>query len=108
MLGPLLLDQNLICGIGVAWGSEILNRAKLLPNKKACEQDLSHLYASIMYYSHVSLELYTDELDKHTHSKETLRQFINSWFKNLYEIREMKVYKKANTITVGGRTWHIK
>lgn len=105
MLGPLLLDQSIIAGIGVAWGSEILYKANLLPNVKAYLQDLSKL-ADIMFtigseirtiYGFHLLEMSTVEL----------KDFINQWFTNLYEIRNMKVYKKGTQVTVGGRKWWI-
>ncbi len=105
MLGPLLLDQNIIAGVGVAWGSEILHKAGLLPNVKAYLQDLSQL-ADIMFtigseirtlYGFHLLEMSTVEL----------KDFINQWFTNLYEIRQMKVYKKGTQVTVGGRKWWI-
>lgn len=105
MLGPLLLDQSIIAGIGVAWGSEILHKANLLPNVKAYLQDLSKL-ADIMFtigseirtiYGFHLLEMSTVEL----------KDFINRWFTNLYEIRQMKVYKKGTQVTVGGRKWWI-
>lgn len=105
MLGPLLLDQSIIAGVGVAWGSEILHKANLLPNVKAYLQDLSQL-ADVMYtigseirtiYGFHLLEMSTVEL----------KDFINRWFTNLYEIRQMKVYKKGTQVTVGGRKWWI-
>ena len=40
-------------------------------------------------------------------SKETdYRSFINKWFKNLYEVREMKAYKKTTQVKAVGRTWY--
>jgi hypothetical protein len=40
-------------------------------------------------------------------SKETdYRSFINKWFKNLYEVREMKAYKKTTQVKAAGRTWY--
>ena len=42
-LAILLLDQSKICGIGVAWGSEILFKANLRPDIRACDQNLTNL-----------------------------------------------------------------
>lgn len=106
MLGPLLLDQNIIAGIGVAWGSEILGMAGLYPNVKAYQQNLSNL-ANIMFtigneikrlYNWYILERDALGLDL----------FINTWFRNLYSIRKMSFYKKGKQIEVSGRTWYVK
>jgi Fe-S-cluster containining protein len=32
---------------------------------------------------------------------------INDWFENLYEIREMDVYKKGSKLQVLGRGWWV-
>lgn len=103
VLGSLLLDQSLISGIGVAWGSEILVRAGLKPNLKACEQDLSKLIFVMIEIRDEIKQLYSSALSKTNDYK----GFINSWFKNLYEIRVMKAYKKGTQIKVSGRTWWI-
>ena len=104
MLGPLLLDQNVIAGIGVAWGSEILNKAGLLPNVKAYQQDLSKL-AEVMYNIgseiRVTYGFYVlEQVD--------IKQFILKWFRNLYAVRQMEVYKNGVIISVGGRNWWIR
>ena len=104
MLGPLLLDQNIIAGIGVAWGSEILNKAGLLPNVKAYQQDLSKL-AEVIYNIgseiRVTYGFYVLE-------QVNIQLFILKWFRNLYEVRQMEVYKKGQSIAVGGRNWWIR
>lgn len=104
MIGPLLLDQNVIAGIGVAWGSEILNKAGLLPNVKAYQQDLSKL-ADVIYNIgseiRVTYGFYVlEQVD--------IKQFILKWFRNLYAIRQMEVYKKGLSVSVGGRNWWIR
>ena len=43
-LGPALINQSNICGIGVAWGSEILYSSNLRPELPANKQDLSKLH----------------------------------------------------------------
>lgn len=106
-LGSLLLDQNLISGIGVAWGSEILYKANLRPELKACEQDLSGLFNALVDIRDYVTNLYGIYL-KNITNKTDLKVFINGWFKNLYALRQMKVYKKAKEIKVAGRVWHIK
>ncbi len=106
-LGSLLLDQNLISGIGIAWGSEILCKANLRPELKACEQDLSELFDALVDIRDYVTNLYGIYL-KNITNKEDLKLFINGWFKNLYALRQMEVYKKAKEIKVSGRVWHIK
>ena len=36
-----------------------------------------------------------------------LRLLINEWFENLYEIREMNIYKKGSKLQVLGRSWWV-
>ena len=103
VLGALLLDQSQIAGIGVAWGSEILFRAGLKPDVKACEQDLSGLATVMIAVRDEITALYLSELTK----TEDVKGFINSWFNNLYKIRIMKVYKKGTQVKVSGRTWWV-
>lgn len=103
VLGALLLDQSQIAGIGVAWGSEILFRAGLRPDVKACEQDLSKLLKAMIEVRDEICKLYFDELVKTNDVKE----FINSWFSSLYKIRVMKAYKKGTQVKVSGRTWWV-
>ena len=47
-IAALILNQNLISGIGVAWGSEILYKSDLRPDMRACDQVLNKL-ADTMY-----------------------------------------------------------
>jgi formamidopyrimidine-DNA glycosylase len=103
VLGALLLDQSLIAGIGVAWGSEILHRIGLKPDVKACEQDLSGLVSAMISVRDEITKFYFDELSK----ANDVKNFIHSWFKNMYCIRIMKVYKKGTSIKVSGRIWWI-
>lgn len=105
-LAALILDQTKITGIGVAWGSEILFKAKLRPDVSACEQNLSKLVDIMIIMREEIEEIYTNELDKKT-DKLTIKEFINGWFSNLYEIREMDIYKKGTKIEVLGRNWWI-
>lgn len=104
-LASLLLDQSRISGIGVAWGSEILAKAGLRPDQTAKNQSLTNL-ADAMIEVRASIQiLYENTLQKYN-SKNDLKDFINQWFANLYEIRKMQVYKKSTSVAVGGRTWY--
>jgi formamidopyrimidine-DNA glycosylase len=104
-LAGLMIDQTKISGIGVAWGSEILFRAELRPDMRACDQALGKLASSILYIREEIKNIYEKQLkDKH---REALQEFINEWFENLYEIREMSVYKKGSKLEVLGRSWWV-
>lgn len=110
-LGALLLDQKEIAGIGVAWGSEILAKAHLNPNIKACEQNLSLLANALYNIQQYCIQVYTDFLQTMIEQEENnkinlLVEFINGWYKNLYDIRNMSVYKKGEQVKTGGRTWY--
>ena len=56
-LAGLILDQTKISGIGVAWGSEILFKAELRPDMRACDQDLSKLLPAIFYIKNKIIHL---------------------------------------------------
>lgn len=103
-LAALLLDQTRICGIGVAWGSEVLHKAGLRPDVKACDQQLFTLVDAMIEIRTYVQTLY---LQKLVDSK-NVKEFINGWFLNLYEIREMQVYKKGKKVEVSSRTWWVK
>jgi formamidopyrimidine-DNA glycosylase len=99
-LAGLMLDQTKIAGIGVAWGSEILFRAGLRPDMRTCDQNLSKLADSILYIRNDIKNIYEKELKE----PESL---INGWFENLYEVRQMQVYKKGSKVEVLGRSWWV-
>ena len=99
-LAGLMLDQSKISGIGVAWGSEILFKAGLRPDMRTCDQNLSTLVDSILYIRNKIKNIYENELK----DPESL---INGWFENLYQVREMNVYKKGSKIEVLGRSWWV-
>lgn len=105
MLGSLLLDQSQISGIGVAWGSEILHKAKLSPNKKANEQKLEALVFAFIEIQEYCKTVYINCLNEI--AKDDLKMFVNSWYKNLYKVRQMNIYKKGIECKTGGRTWWI-
>lgn len=104
-LASLLLDQSKISGIGVAWGSELLNKSNLQPHIKACEQNLDKLSENMIELREQIKHIYLSVIQN---NKEHLLDLINNWFQNLYEIRNMNVYKKGNTIKISGRKWWIK
>lgn len=101
-LGGLMLDQSHIAGIGVAWGSEILNLAGLKPDVPAKDQELSKLADSIISTRDYILPIYTKFV-----SEQPTMEFVNGWFDNLYAIRNMKVYKNGVPIETGGRRWWV-
>lgn len=102
-LAGLLLDQTKISGIGVAWGSEIAFKADLRPDMRACDQALGKLADSILYIRNEIKNIYEKELKEASE----LKEFINNWFENLYEIREMSIYKKGSKLQVLGRSWWV-
>jgi formamidopyrimidine-DNA glycosylase len=105
-LAILILDQTKICGIGVAWGSEILYNAKLNPNLKACDQLLDKLVDSMIEIrikiQDTYINLYNENIDNNKHKK-----LMNDWFENLYKIRKMNIYKKGSKMKISGRSWWI-
>jgi formamidopyrimidine-DNA glycosylase len=105
-MAGLLIDQTRISGFGVAWGSELLLRSDLKPTDRACDQYIGQLIDSILILRSEIHYKYNKELEKMT-TKEEIKNFINSWFTNLYEIRDMYVYKKSEKVTVLGRTWWV-
>ena len=103
-LGSLLLNQREIAGIGVAWGSEILYQLGLRPDIKACQQNICEIkFTQILLEYREKIQSFYDTYSKTVDTK----TFVNSWFKNLYEQRNMCVYKKGTQIESGGRKWWI-
>jgi formamidopyrimidine-DNA glycosylase len=103
-LAALILDQRKICGIGVAWGSEILFKADLRPDIRACDQVLNKLVDSIIEIRKKIQIEYKNELIA---NQDNLKEFINDWYTNLYEIREMNVYKIGSQLKVLERSWWV-
>jgi formamidopyrimidine-DNA glycosylase len=101
-LGGLMLDQTKISGIGVAWGSEILFRAGLRPDMRACDQNLNKLVESMVTIREKIKKVYSEQV-----SEDNCKQFINEWYVNLYDIREMEIYKKGSKLEVLGRSWWV-
>jgi len=101
-LAALILDQTKISGIGVAWGSEILFKAGLRPDMRTCDQVLNKLADSILCIREQIKNIYEKEL-----KEKGAEELIGKWFNNLYEIRDMQVYKKGSKIEVLGRSWWV-
>ena len=101
-LAALILDQTKISGIGVAWGSEILFKSELRPDMRACDQVLNKLADSMLEIRENIKKKYNQQVDENN-----CREFINNWFENLYEIRDMAVYKKGSKLEVLGRSWWV-
>ena len=101
-LAGLLLDQTNISGIGVAWGSEILFKAGLRPDMRACDQALTLLADSMIEIREKIKKKYSEQVDENN-----CKVFINNWFENLYDIRVMSIYKKGSKIEVLGRSWWV-
>ena len=102
-LAGLILDQDKICGIGVAWGSEILCKADLRPDVRACDQVLDKLVDTMIEIRDNIKNIYEDVLQNHNN----LKEFVNEWFENLYDLREMNIYKKGSKLQVLGRSWWV-
>jgi formamidopyrimidine-DNA glycosylase len=108
-LAGLILDQTKISGIGVAWGSEILFKAGLRPDMRACDQVLTkgsgalkNLVDSMIEIRDKVKKQYSEYLDELN-----CKEFINDWFENLYEIRDMEIYQKGSKLEVLGRSWWV-
>lgn len=101
-LAALILDQTKISGIGVAWGSEILFRADLRPDVRTCDQVLNKLADSILYIRQQIKNIYEKEL-----KEKGSEALIDKWFDNLYDVRDMNIYKKGSKLTVLGRSWWV-
>lgn len=101
-LAALVLDQTKISGIGVAWGSEILFKAGLRPDMRCCDQVLNKLADSMIEIREKIKKQYSEQVDE-----STCREFVNNWFENLYEVREMDIYKKGSQLKVLGRNWWV-
>jgi formamidopyrimidine-DNA glycosylase len=107
-LGALLLDQHIIAGIGVAWGSEILREAgHLRPELPAKIQSLCRLVEAMCAVRDKAWAVYVKAVDECPDKV----QFVNDWFENLYSVRAMEVYGKTDgsceTVKAGARMWWV-
>jgi len=103
VLGSILLDQSEICGIGVAWGSEICHRANVHPGVKANAVNLDGILPAMLEIRREIMATY----NKFLRDQQDLCKFVEEWFLNLYKIREMKAYKKGKSVDVASRTWWV-
>jgi formamidopyrimidine-DNA glycosylase len=106
-IAALLLDQKEICGIGVAWGSEILHVAKIHPTTKTNLLQfldlIDNLVSAIITIRDKFKKIYLETMPQNN------KKFVNEWFLNLYKAREndMNVYKKGSCVRVSGREFWI-
>jgi formamidopyrimidine-DNA glycosylase len=106
-VGALLVDQKEICGIGVAWASEILFRAGVSPVLKSNLLDYldlrGKLVDSICEVRDTILPIYMKSIPQNS------KKFINEWYDNLYHIRtpHLQVYKKGQIVRVSGREFWV-
>ena len=71
---------------------------------RACDQVLKKLVDIMVKIRKEIQEIYDKELEA---SDDNLKEFINDWYSNLYEIREMSIYKKGSQLEVLGRNWWV-
>jgi len=110
-LDLLLLDQTEVAGIGVVWGSEIVAEAgiELSLQLKASQQPaamLAHLLPAMLSVRQRAMATYGAFLQEEL-AEGRLDAFLERWFKNLYAVRDMQVYKIGQPMPLGGRTWWV-
>jgi formamidopyrimidine-DNA glycosylase len=103
-IAELILDQLRISGIGTIWGSEILFKSYLRPDMRACDQVLNKLVDVMIYFREKIQEVYDKEMEEYN---DNLKEFINEWDSNLYDLIEMDIYKKGSQIKVQGNNWWV-
>lgn len=95
----LLKDQTEICGLGVAWISEIMHESKL-PIVATTKQINELLIDSICNIRDSVKSLYQSKVDSLSCKMDQIR-FVNCWcYYNLYRIRPMNVYQHVNAIPI--------
>ena len=106
-LGAVLLDQTVLAGLGVAWASEVLHEAGLLPDVRASHQNLSKLTPALLAVRERIRAVYLAEWDAVVSgcTGDPLVAFTRGWFQNLYSARVMAVFKKGQAVNVAGRTF---
>lgn len=106
-IGALILDQKEICGIGVAWGSEILKLAGIHPTLKTNLLQfldlIENLVSAMISIREKFKKMYLESMPQNN------KKFVNEWFLNLYKVREneMSVYKKGTIAKVSGREFWV-
>ena len=111
MVGALLIEQEILCGIGVTWASEILFRAGISPADKAHMLEFLNLKQSLIE-SIISVRDEVKEFYKSLVPWNRLEQikFVNDWFDNLYNKRSIlfKVVGRGGShISVSGRQFWV-
>lgn len=101
-IADLMLNQHLISGIGLAWGSEILYESYLRPDMRCCDQVLNRLANAMLKIRGNIKKKYIEELDS-----SDCKEFINQWYINLYEIRDTTIYQRGSQLKVLGKYWWV-
>jgi formamidopyrimidine-DNA glycosylase len=107
-IGALLIDQKEICGIGVAWASEILHISKIHPGLKTNLLQfldlINGLLDAIISTRDKYIKIYSQIITADR------KKFVNSWFHNLYEERKkhVHVYGKGEILRISGRDFYIE
>ena len=103
-IGALLIDQHELCGIGVAWASEILHCCSIRPDEKPNTFDFLDIkekfFEAVINVRDRAKKEYMKYLERNNN-------IVDQWFENLYEIRTMTIYKKGTEFNVAGRTFYI-
>lgn len=98
-LASIMLDQEEIAGLGVAWISEIAYRAGRLDlSLKAKDLDLRALPNTMM-----AVQEYIKKELQDIFSTWDSETFVNGWFQNIYKVRQMLVYKKGRPVLIHSR-----
>lgn len=103
-IGALLLDQHEICGMGVAWVSEILHVCNIRPDEKPHTFDFLGIYE---IFFEALLSVRERARKDYIVSLSNPQMVIDHWFENLYAIRKMVVFKKGKEFSVSGRIFYI-
>ena len=108
MLGALLTDQSIVCGLGVAWASEVCAEARLQPHVHASDQDMASLGAALLVVRERVLKVYeTHWAAVQAGTGDPLVAFLQGWFESLYRLRDMRVYKTGTPVKVAGRIFWV-
>jgi len=110
-IGALLLEQDSLAGIGLAYASESLGKADIHPTRHA--NSLTDVEWKVLESALFSVrEDVSSRYEEHIRGMDEreLRVFVHDWFENLYKVRCLEVYKGKNTIRVlsGGRQYYVK
>jgi formamidopyrimidine-DNA glycosylase len=109
-LAAVLLDQEEIAGLGVAWISEIAHLSNFTEIELSAKgKDLDELkkfkLVDAMFQIQTIIKNFLFDLIKDLDSV----SFVNEWYENLYKIREpfIKAYRKGRPVLIGSRQFWI-